>query len=403
MCSELPVAAVLGIVMQRRFQNVLTICFLVGGCSLGETGGVKPLPAVSSSYTTTADWRMVLQKPLPTRDNPNQIITCAEPSPDVAKIAAQTASGDFGASAKGMAKVQPEVALSFALARSESLAQLGKRLATVQLLRDALYRACEAYSNNAISSATYAMIVSRYDDVMVTLLLGELAAGEGGGALATLASAASNGAIPLAEATASLQEARTQAEGARAALAKAETELKAAEALKADVATRDADIKAARGRHEDAKSARTAKEQLFEDVVRKVAGGGTSASAGVSSAAAAQHGGAAVELAKMQAAYLQDFNLDAIMVGCLSTLSTLDAKPADGVETASAPARTVRGADRNLQDQCRSVLDDGATLRIIAYARALQVVGAGNQQGQSDAAAAVLQRLSEMSRNRTRP
>lgn len=116
------------------------ICLLAGGCSLRESGGVRPLPTVSGSYATTADWRMVLQKPLPTNDNLNQIITCAEPSPDVAKIAAQTASGDFGASAKGIAKVQPEVALSFALARSESLAQLGKRLATVPLLRDALYR-----------------------------------------------------------------------------------------------------------------------------------------------------------------------------------------------------------------------------------------------------------------------
>jgi hypothetical protein len=52
-----------------------------------------------------------------------------------------------------------------------------ERTQTIQLLRDSLYRACEAYANGALSDTTYALLLSRYDDTMVTMLSSELVAG----------------------------------------------------------------------------------------------------------------------------------------------------------------------------------------------------------------------------------
>ena len=69
--------------------------------------------------------------------------------------------------------------------------QLGERLATVQLLRDGLYRACEAFANGAISDATYAMIVSKIDDTMVTMLASEVAGGAFGRPLMSTGAASS--------------------------------------------------------------------------------------------------------------------------------------------------------------------------------------------------------------------
>jgi hypothetical protein len=110
-------------------------------------------------------------------------VICAEPSPEVAK-AFSTA---FGASAEAEAKAIPALsqagdvrgALAVSRARSEAIAQLGKRLGTIQLLRNGLFSACEAYANGAISPISYAFLLSRFGDVMVTLLAVEMVSGDG--------------------------------------------------------------------------------------------------------------------------------------------------------------------------------------------------------------------------------
>ncbi|GJH13347.1 hypothetical protein CBA19CS11_30935 [Caballeronia novacaledonica] len=61
--------------------------------------------------------------------------------------------------------------------QNASLTELGRRLATTQLLRDGVYRLCEAYANGAISSQEYALVLSRYGDTMVTLLAIEAVTG----------------------------------------------------------------------------------------------------------------------------------------------------------------------------------------------------------------------------------
>lgn len=63
------------------------------------------------------------------------------------------------------------------MASAESLAQLGQRLATTQLLRDELADLCRSYANGAISTTNYTLRLAQLDEKMVTLLTAEMIAG----------------------------------------------------------------------------------------------------------------------------------------------------------------------------------------------------------------------------------
>lgn len=136
----------------------------------------------ADTLATKADSRLVYARSRNAPAAPHDVI-CAEPSPEVAK-AFSTA---FGASAEAEAKAIPALsqagdvrgALAVSRARSEAIAQLGKRLGTIQLLRNGLFSACEAYANGAISPISYAFMLSRFGDVMVTLLAVEMVSGDG--------------------------------------------------------------------------------------------------------------------------------------------------------------------------------------------------------------------------------
>jgi hypothetical protein len=258
-------------------------------------------------------------------------ITCAEPSPDVAKIASASFSGDLAASAQSAGPIQnPELALSLALARTESLAQLGQRLATIQLLRDGLFRACEAYANKAISEETYALILSRYDDVMITMLLAEFgAASTTGGPLARLTGGATSSGIAFTgpgqgseAATKALGDAQTARNTKAGEVQQAEAAAKAApndaDAAK-DLSDRKAELAALDKDVEDKKklvaAAREAAANSFATVVASAVDS-KGATAGQSDQKAI-----AAAMVAMQRAYLDDFNLDGLMVSCLSTMT----------------------------------------------------------------------------------
>lgn len=118
------------------------------------------------------------------RITPNQII-CAEPSPDTASSLSTAITAAFSGSGSSQGQgISAAAAGQFGKALSESLVQMTERTATIQLLRDGLHRACEAYANGAISDITYALIISRIDEVMVTMMTSELAAGAVGRRLA---------------------------------------------------------------------------------------------------------------------------------------------------------------------------------------------------------------------------
>jgi hypothetical protein len=95
-------------------------------------------------------------------------VVCAEPSPDTMSAIAAAASAAGG---------NGEVKANLGYAVSQSAASIGIRTPTIQLLRDGLYRACEAYLNGVLDLESYGVILRNYDRVMVALLAIDAAGG----------------------------------------------------------------------------------------------------------------------------------------------------------------------------------------------------------------------------------
>ncbi|ABB76114.1 hypothetical protein SAMN05216403_14316 [Nitrosospira multiformis ATCC 25196] len=137
-----------------------------------------------SSDTSSANTDHVI------KNHPTRII-CAEPSPDVAQAisAAFTAAAKVDIKASEIKNISGSGSVGSSYA--SSIAQLGARLSTVQLLRDKMYRACEAFQNGAISDTSYTLMLARFDKTMASMLASEIAAGAFGQKLAALGSSAS--------------------------------------------------------------------------------------------------------------------------------------------------------------------------------------------------------------------
>ena len=96
-----------------------------------------------------------------TQENSRRVV-CAEPSPDAMTTlaASLSASGSLPSGASG------ELASAF----SESGAYIGLRTQSIQLLRDSMFRTCEAYLSGGISGAQYALLLRRHQRYMLALL-----------------------------------------------------------------------------------------------------------------------------------------------------------------------------------------------------------------------------------------
>lgn len=156
--------------ISQRYPMVSLYILLAGllGTSLGCSPNTFSLDR-GSSLTTEANTRLMLNTspraiPRPGLVQPQRIV-CVEPSPDVAIAITEVFKAEFNADGDAGGK----------LSRSEvrDVLQLAQRTATLQLLREQMYRACEAYANGAISGTTYSLITSKNNKTMVSLLLGE--------------------------------------------------------------------------------------------------------------------------------------------------------------------------------------------------------------------------------------
>lgn len=97
------------------------------------------------------------------------VFHCAEPSPDALSAITSNFAGSFG----GIFGPGKEVQGALAQAFSETASELGRRNATIQLLRDGLYRQCEAYMNGLIDQRYYEQIANKYVNAMLVLLATE--------------------------------------------------------------------------------------------------------------------------------------------------------------------------------------------------------------------------------------
>ena len=101
-------------------------------------------------------------------------VVCAEPSPDVFAVRAASASaalqrGPLGVSGATGAAAQQTASAGFGFASSETGAAIN-RTQTIQLLRDGLFRLCEAYMNGAVDETQYNIALANFDKVMANLL-----------------------------------------------------------------------------------------------------------------------------------------------------------------------------------------------------------------------------------------
>jgi hypothetical protein len=151
------------------------VVLVLAGCSILEDDVERGFAQRDSSTPvtfTTADVRMIAQRKRP---NSPDVVTCTEPTPDVAKAlsaAAQLSGSGGSGTATG--------SLSAGGASAEAVVALAGRSTALLGLRDGLYRACEAYANGAIGADAYALVLSRYGQLMTTLFLGQDITGAAG-------------------------------------------------------------------------------------------------------------------------------------------------------------------------------------------------------------------------------
>lgn len=142
--------------------SIILVC---SGCSSFGVDG-----PFLNSRTLAAEERMLLVSEKGLRKSPkvgqppqkNTRVVCAEPSPDamMALAASGSLSGIFGSGEE----VQGQAAFS------QAVGELGERTPVIQLLRDSLYRSCEAYMNGLLNEEDYTDILAFFDIYSVTLL-----------------------------------------------------------------------------------------------------------------------------------------------------------------------------------------------------------------------------------------
>ncbi|MCZ6771979.1 MAG: hypothetical protein O7G83_08340 [Proteobacteria bacterium] len=148
--------------LMTRSCAVLVTMVMLGGCGAGGAKTFKKFNIdKGDSIAIDATTRVILvtQKGGATHD---QFVVCGEPSPD-----AIVASFGAEATVKATVPQGPSGALSGEI--SQTAKSIAVRTATIQLLRDGLYRSCEAVINGMIGPSEYLTILKGIDDVMVVL------------------------------------------------------------------------------------------------------------------------------------------------------------------------------------------------------------------------------------------
>ncbi len=128
--------------VQTLISALVSSAFVLNGCSVAPSVAVHTLEPGSSVVTTDASARGIILLPKKVGQG---MYVCAEPSPDVAMAAV----------AKMIAEVKtqnPAIDVKTQLEFQTAVVQLAQRSQTLQLLREGMYRACEAGINQNLSA-----------------------------------------------------------------------------------------------------------------------------------------------------------------------------------------------------------------------------------------------------------
>lgn len=139
--------------MKRITAAIVISAQMLGGCA--EMTHLTRVRKVDGTGFILIDAK---QRAIATRNG----VTCAEPSPDALSALAASQNLNF-ATPQGTSAGQ-----SFAIA--ESAASIGLRTQSIQLMRDHMYRICEAYQGGQISKFMVALLHRRFQNTMIAIL-----------------------------------------------------------------------------------------------------------------------------------------------------------------------------------------------------------------------------------------
>ena len=156
----------------RGIATVLAVAFALSGCANMLTVGRTTLLPSGTNKTVDSEGKSNLDTSsggiAVHLDAQQRAIIhtgaryCAEPSPDA--LAAYAASLGLGASVPGTGSGSASNALSSAAAN------IGLRTQSIQLMRDSLYRLCEASNNGRINESDMAMLLRRSQDLTAVVV-----------------------------------------------------------------------------------------------------------------------------------------------------------------------------------------------------------------------------------------
>jgi hypothetical protein len=146
-----------------RRSLILATALLLSGCGAQEFFFNKDV-SLTPGHGQMSDikQRGVFVQSRPDSEGVPSPVVCAEPSPDAmsAVAASLAARADISDSGSG----------AFASSVNESVASVGLRTQTIQLLRDGFYRMCEGYMSGALTGEDYSIMQRRYQANMLALL-----------------------------------------------------------------------------------------------------------------------------------------------------------------------------------------------------------------------------------------
>jgi len=156
----------------KRIFAAVSLSAMICGCSANYHAVYRNEPLTDEidggrGVFLDATQRAIFTSPVthPSANMDSRVIVCAEPSPDAIMAVSQQFAAAMQASYvnfSGDLQAQGQLA--------EAVSQLGQRTASIQLLRDAYYRLCEARMDGFITNGTYPVAMNRLSDAMVALL-----------------------------------------------------------------------------------------------------------------------------------------------------------------------------------------------------------------------------------------
>jgi hypothetical protein len=145
---------------------VLGSTLLASGCaSVGNLTSIYRTPNLANGRSVVLDAEQWAVLNIPYAPETGSSV-CAMPSPDALAAAAAAGSLNIEASEANTGSASGSGALGI----GEAAASIGLRTQSIQLLRDAMYRMCEAYALGAIDRVQYGVMMRRFQANMIAIL-----------------------------------------------------------------------------------------------------------------------------------------------------------------------------------------------------------------------------------------